>query len=576
MKSITTAIENLPEELITPEIVTAAIHEGKAELLNYLPEKYLTEDNINQLVENDKSYWGRFNLERIPASCRNQAVCNCAVNKHINNYRYVPDEQKTPAMLEKVMDSIASSFHLLDAVPAGHWNHAVIYSGIKSLYREQSGNYSKNSYRFYEDRNKSTSSVVKKVQVLLSFVPQTLKNKSFYHGLFVHVVIPVKDIIFLTPNKFKDPEFYLLLARWAFDSVPEEKYSYKVFLNAIQGNSYLNTMFSGKKQAKELFLSVMDDTLADASVMNTPFFFNELPKRFQTPERLLFLIENKSEFSYYDRLIDDHNERILTQSVCKALIERDKSLPKLPDRVWDAELVEHCLNHSGSFRWFEQMPQSFQTQEIVNAATDFHPHLIQYVHPVFIHPHLAMKIFRNEARYKKYLPEKHFTRFGQITGLPDEFFGGETTFWNLKENKPDYSYCQIGNTFIGFYKESRYANAVSYVIRTRIPLESEQPETVFKRKVAGFHKTWLEKMIADYDSGFVKPAVSKALKEVQLNLYCGIEPAGEKDGIELFRITFMDETVGFAGRKNGKILHRESREEVISHFGKDAKEQEAA
>ena len=576
MKSITTAIENLPEELITPEIVAAALPEGKIELLNCLPEKYLTEGNINLLVENDKSWWGHFDLERIPVSYRNQAVSNCAVKKHKDNYRHVSDELKTSDMLNELMSSVTKYFHLLDCVPESHWNNAVLYSGIKSLYREQSNSYSRNKSHFYENRDSSSTKATKLIQVLLSFVPGTVKNKSFYHELWGHVVIPAKDIVLLTPGRFKDSEFYLLMACWAFDLVPEERYSYQIFFEAINGNNVIFNVFRQNANTKEKFFALMDDDLADATVKKDPWFFKELPEEFQTPQRMLFLIENNPEYRNYDRLIDDGDEKILTKEVCEALVKRNTQLPKFPDNVWTEEFAEFCKNHTGSFHWFEQMPHCFQTQESVNAATNHWAHLIEYVHPAFINSHLAMNIFRMNNNYKKYLPEKHFSEFTQTTGLPEEFFGGETSFANLKENKPDYSYCPIGNTFIGFHKDSRYRDSSSYVTLTRIPGDGGEAEVVFKRKVGSFHQTWLEKIIADYDRDFVKPTISKTLKEIQTNLYCGIETAGGKDGIDFFRVTFRGETIRFAGRKDGNIIYGETKEEVISRLQSASEEKEVA
>jgi hypothetical protein len=212
------------------------------------------------------------------------------------------------------------------------------------------------------------------------------------------------------------------------------------------------------------------------------------------------------------------------------------------------------------------MPQRFQTQEIVNQVLKERKDYLQYVHPAFINSRLAMELFRFNGRMKSCLPEKYFTGFVQATGLPEEFYGGETTFHDMKNNRQNYSWCQTGNACIGYYTDCGYHNSVSFVIMTRAASHEEQPQVVFNRRVGSFHKTWLEKMIADYDRDFVKPTVNKALKDVQPNLYCGVETAGVKDGVEFFRITFRGETIAFAGRKGGAVLHRETREEVVAGF----------
>jgi hypothetical protein len=320
----------------------------------------------------------------------------------------------------------------------------------------------------------------------------------------------------------------------------------------------------------------MDDALADAFVKNAPGYFTSLPVPFQTARRMLFIIENNPGYSQFKWIIKNNDVKILTKDVCRALVKSQNDLPEFPETIWDDEFAEYCRKQTGSFYWFRQMPRHFQTQETVNQVLGAWEHYIQYVHPAFITSRLAMKLFRANNNLKQYLPEKYFAEFTQTTGLPDEFFGGETTFRKLKEDKNSYSYCQIGNTFTGFYKDSRYRDAASHVILTRASAGNEQPEIVFRRRVGSFHKSWIEKMIADCDPHFIKPAVSKALKEIQENPYCGVETAGEKDGIELFRSTFMGETVGFTGRKDGKILHGDAKEDVISRFREEIKRQEAA
>ena len=77
------AINSLPDELITPEIYKAGIKEGNIKLLDLLPEEYLTEDNINAILdsENNKYSWHTFSLSAIPEKARTQKVCEIAVEK---------------------------------------------------------------------------------------------------------------------------------------------------------------------------------------------------------------------------------------------------------------------------------------------------------------------------------------------------------------------------------------------------------------------------------------------------------------------------------------------------------------
>jgi hypothetical protein len=573
MKNITTAMAYLPAALITPEIVAAAIEEGQIELLNHLPEQYLTEDNINTLVSEDKSYWGHFDLDRLPASCRNQAVCNCAVKKHKDNYRHVPDELKTRAMLDELIGSTKKNLHLLMFVPVNHWDKAVIYKGIDSLYREHSYSYSRNRYSYNNESN--TNNSMRLIQVLLSFVPSTLKNCKFYHDFFVHTQLSAQDIRFLIPSKYKDDRYYLLLSQKDFGLIPEDKYSYRIFLEAMNGSNRSSIYDRLKDEnIRKKFVEYMDDELADASVKHSPAYFEKLPEQFQTAKRILLVIENNPDYYHYDSLIGDYNQKLLTKEVCRALVKHRTMLPQFPDKIWNEEFANFCMENATSFHWFEQMPQRLQTQEIVNRVVESLTNYVQYVHPSFINSHLAMKIYREKRDLKQYLPEKYFSDFLETTGFPEEFFGGETTFADIKNNRKDYTYCQIGKTYIGFYRNERYRDSASYLIMTRTSLDGAQPEIVFNRRVGSFHKTWLEKMLADYDHDFVKPTVSKALKELQTNMYCGVEPAGQKDGIELFHSTFQREIIGFTGRKDGMIVHAETREEVIVKF--QCSEKEAA
>lgn len=571
LKHITEAVRNLTEELITPEIVTAALAEGQIELLNYLPEKYLTESNINILVENDKSYWGHFDLQRIPEQYRNQAVCHCAVKKHKDNYRHVPDELKTAAMLEELTGSVNHYFHLLEFVPPTHWTVEAVYKGVNVLYSNHSNIYSYGRKTYGNSINPENA--LKLVQVLLSFVLRELKNKSFYHGLFAHERIPAKDVLFLTPYKYKDAAFYFLLAKSDFSLVPEEKHSHGVFIQAFAGTNRMDVISLLKN---EKFLAVLDNTLADAVVKHNPAYFKELPAEFQTAQRLLFTIESNPDYRYFYSLVEPKDEKLLTREVCRALIDRNRTLPDFPDSIWDEEMVNFCMENSRSFEWLEQMPQRFQTQEMVNRAVEYNPCNIRYVHKAFINSPLAMKVFRERSELKEFLPEKFLNGFVQATGLPEEFYGGETTFWRMREEKQNNTWCQIGNTFIGFQKNDRYRDTAAFVVMTRASSGDEQPLVVFNRRVGSFHKTWLEKMIADYDRDFVKPVVGKGLKDVQENIYCSVEPAGTKDGIEFFRSTFRGEAIGFTGRKGREIIRKETKEEVIAGFQSKEQEKEIA
>ena len=86
-KEIYTAIANLPEHLVTPEIARAAVEEGNLKLLDCLPHRYLTEETVMSIVNrNEKSYcWDSFRLSNIPESLRGRQLCEFAVKKDTDN-----------------------------------------------------------------------------------------------------------------------------------------------------------------------------------------------------------------------------------------------------------------------------------------------------------------------------------------------------------------------------------------------------------------------------------------------------------------------------------------------------------
>jgi hypothetical protein len=559
------AIKYLPEEYFTPEIVEAVINLGDVEALNYLPSGYLTSENISALIEKGSKSWRSFDLEKIPVHFRTEKVCSSAVKSKKNNYQYVPDAVKTQEITDEIIGTIGTNMQLLEYIPRDAWNEENVYNGLSSIYSQSNYQYSKTIASFDKFRQ---------LQVLLAHVPAKIKNRRFYSGLFSATTIPAQELQSIIPHKYKNESYYLLLAEKDFSQVPADKYSREIFLAAMKSRRISIGNFFRKGFLNDKFFSVLDDKLADAVVERFPQYFEDLPVRFLTVERLLFTIESNPDYSSYKPLTRDKS--LLTKPVCEALVKLNRDLPEFPDEIWDEDFVNYCQSHPSSFKWFEQMPQRFQTQETVNRALKHRRYYIQYVHPSFINSRLAMSLYRDDKRLKNYLPEKFFADFTAQTGLPEEFFGGETTFMELKNEKRDYTCCQIGNSYIGFYRNDNYRDAASYVIMTRATSQDTQPEVVFNRRVGSFHKTWLEKMIADYDRDFIKPAVGKSLKEVQLSPYYGVEAAGKKDDILLYRNTFRGETVAFVAKKGNLAFSGDTREAAVSQFKEKVQYSEAS
>ena len=131
--------------------------------------------------------------------------------------------------------------------------------------------------------------------------------------------------------------------------------------------------------------------------------------------------------------------------VCKAFIRRNGNCPEFPENVWTREFVDYCMEHGTCFRWFRQMPKEFQTSANTRAAYDYSHHHIRDFAKRFITPQMAKECCR-ERSYARAIPGHFLKEFCRQTGLPEKFYGGETTMLSLKNSRDDYTYCKIGNT----------------------------------------------------------------------------------------------------------------------------------
>lgn len=239
--------------------------------------------------------------------------------------------------------------------------------------------------------------------------------------------------------------------------------------------------------------------------------FGELPKRFKTPERLVIAIDNsKRETNCY---IDEETEQsLLTVEVCKAFIRRNGNCPEFPENVWTREFVDYCMEHGTSFRWFRQMPKKFQSSANTQAAYDYgHYHICDFAKR-FITPQMAKECYQ-ERSYAHAIPGHFLTEFCRQTGLPEKFYGGETTMLSLKNSRDDYTYCKVGNTCLAFYLKEQYEPSSAHLMMTRSDSKYCTPEKVFDVPVGTFHRTWLEKIVAENDPPrFVKPPCGQSVE----------------------------------------------------------------
>lgn len=542
------AIAHLPEELVTSEIATAGIEEANIELLDHLPHKYLTDEAILSIInKNEKSYsWQSFSLSRIPEQLRTQGVCDFAVNKDINNFSYVPANNRTSGMLKKMVSDVDKGIQYLHLFSETLWDTTLAYAGINDAYSCHT-----QSYRYRGGYHTAGQNDIKMVQVFLTFVPSAIKTRKFYEGLFVNTKLSPEHIDLLTPAKYKRRSYYMQMATRKFNLIPQKQYSYEIFMAAMTENSRtsVNDLFS--EQIKPHLLACLDNTMADRIVTVSAEHFLKLPKDFQTSQRLERAIDSFSSHYGYN-LVDSTYQHLFTESVCRAFIRKDRHYPELPKQIWTSGFVDYCLQYGSSFNWFEQMPKHLQTPGIVYKALEKNAGYLAYARPELVSLEQAQKLFRQSEYTHQYIPERFYTDFIEQTGLPKEFFGGETDFHSFRENRTKHTYCKLGHCYLGFYQYEHYGSPTRLIMTRRTP-HSIRPETVFDRTIGTYHTTWLEKLIADYDPCFVKPTITKGLKEYQVNSYYTVEKVETYKAHTICVNTLLGERISYSVKINGRV-----------------------
>lgn len=542
------AIANLPEGLITPEIATAGIEEGNIELLDHLPHKYLSGAVILGIInKNEKSYsWQTFSLSRIPEELRTQEVCDFAVNKDIDNFSHVPANNRTSEMLKKMVSDVDKGIKHLHLFPETLWDTTLAYAGINDAYSCHT-----QSYHYRGGYHTSGTNDIKMVQVFLTFVPATIKTRTFYEGLFTGTKLSPEHIDQLTPTKYKRRLYYMQMASRKFSLIPQSQYRYEIFMAAMTENSKtsVNDLFS--EHIKPHLFARLDNTMADHIVTVSAEHFKKLPKEFQTSKRLERAIDSFSSLYGYN-LVDSAYQHLFTESVCRAFIRKDKHYPEFPKQIWTPAFVEYCLQHGPSFHWFEQMPKHLQTPDIVYKALEESSGCLAHARPELISLEQAQKLFRQSEYTHQYIPEHFYTEFTEHTGLPKDFFGGETGFHSFRESKINYTYCRLGHCYLGFYQYGRYGSPTRLIMTRRTP-HSIRPETVFDRTIGTYHSTWLEKLIADYDPCFTKPTIAKGLKEHQINGYYSVEKVENYKAHAIYVNTLLGERISYSVKINSRV-----------------------
>jgi hypothetical protein len=541
-KSIKVALEYLPEEFVTQEMVNEAAKCKDVEVLSYIPQRFLNTQLIEQVIANCDNCWHSFKLKHIPEECRTESVCTYAVKKSWRNIYAVPTHIMTREMALKVVQNCAGDLDILSAIPAHIWDNELAIEAMVSLIG--------NVHRIGDYTN-----AIMRVEIVLGYLPASLKTQELFTAMLQREALDVLCVDRATPTKFKNKLYYQYLAKRDLSMVPHKYISYEVLYAAVfseHNNKVHNEYVLGH------YLHLLDDRLADQLVRRYAYVFKTLPDKFRTAKRLVLALDSSSRDSY--TLInteDSKDSRLLTVEVCKAFVRRGGSCPTFPQKVWTRKFVEYCEENCKSYQWFEQMPTEFQTPKNTQAAFDYNSYNIRYFLKRFITPAMAKSVYR-ENYYNCWVPKHFISEFQKQTGLSEKFYGGERSLLTLKNNHEDYTHCKIGNTYIGFYYTDKYNPNTARLIMTRAESRYCKPSRVFECSVSTFHRTWLEKIVAENDPLFEKPKVDKSLRAVQALGYYGVEKIKDIKRTEIFRNTFLGETIGYCARRRDLTYHSDN------------------
>ena len=541
-KSIKVALEYLPEEFVTQEMVNEAVKCKDVEVLSYIPQRFLNTQLIEQVIANCDNCWHSFKLKHIPEECRTESVCAYAVKKSWRNIYAVPTHIMTREMALKVVQNCAGDLDIISAIPAHIWDNELAIEAMVSLIG--------NVHRIGDYTN-----AIMRVEIVLGCLPASLKTQELFTAMLQREALDVLCVDRATPTKFKNKLYYQYLAKRDLSMVPHKYISYEVLYAAVfseHNNKVHNEYVLGH------YLHLLDDRLVDQLVRRYAYVFKTLPDKFRTAKRLVLALDSSSRDSY--TLInteDSKDSRLLTVEVCKAFVRRGGSCPTFPQKVWTRKFVEYCEENCKSYQWFEQMPTEFQTPKNTQAAFDYNSYNIRYFLKRFITPAMAKSVYR-ENYYNCWVPKHFISEFVKQTGLSEKFYGGERPLLTLKNNHEDYTYCKIGNTYIGFYYTDKYNPNTARLIMTRAESRYCKPSRVFECGVSTFHRTWLEKIVAENDPLFEKPKVDKSLRSVQALGYYGVEKIKDIKRTEIFRNTFLGETIGYCARRRDLTYHSDN------------------
>lgn len=550
------AIKKLPKDLITPEIYQAAINEANIALLNILPKEYLTDDNINHIIDKAKGYsFNTFSLSSIPEAARTQKVCDASVGKSLDNYFKVPEDKRSVYMLDQIIGSAHKHLHYLPLVPQKNWDAKIALNGVKSIY--SSGGNSSSSYGYNRRYSYSSSSntsdkkeQMKLIQILLAYVPDAVKDKSFYFSLFT-TSMEVKHISFLMPEKYKKHDYFVEVGKKNILSVPKSKLNYEVLKAAITSdNNRIYDFLDDEKYLKDVLFQVMDDEIADIIVKESPGSLSSLPQKFWKKNRLILAIQNEKDTYRTKNIYEKFDVSKFDDEICRAIVLKETyDCPQFEPQIWTQDFIDFCMDNCQQYYWFRQLPVELQTQDMVNTILGKYISKIEYARQDLITFDHAVEAYKDidtwnrNHKLEKHIPKHFFDDFILETGLPKEFFSGKCSYGDLKEKHENYTYCELGETFLGFFVDKDGRFEYNRLIMTRRSPMSIKPTIVFSRTISTFHKTWFEKLIAENDPQFVKPIPAKGLKGKQINPYIDVKHIDTMDGVKIYAHSLMNVNV---------------------------------
>ncbi len=443
--NMTKAISCMPDKFITMEMVELAAAEHRPELVNYLPEKYITSEKYLTVYSKQMITDGvPGSFRKIPEEKRNRQICLRAIKVEKSNFPDIPKNTGTVTYLNRCSHTGISCTYL-HLIPLSSWNNGTVRDAIYSLYHNvQQDNGFRHSPDRYEQQFLTTT------KAMLSFVPQKAKGFRLWKGLLRDGRIATQTIDRMTPKCFKQAAYY---REWAIRCIREVDtcwLDYDTVWKAIchkTGN--LHGIFDSYGHY-EWFSKHADDAMADKAMELEPNLFYRLPGRFRTPERLIHALEAKREIN---KVITSHLEpNLMTEEVCMALARGIRSIRIFHRNAGTRNLWNISLNTVIVLYWLPPTAEETTDQKkLAEKVLKEKPQYFHYLRMEFITPEMSRLLCQKDQDNIRHFKER-VMEFRKYTGLPAEFYGCETDFEHIRDRNDSRRYCRIGLTYIALQK----------------------------------------------------------------------------------------------------------------------------